>query len=145
MNEIGRTPATRSIIRLLPLALAILTCVRLAGADDSGCADTQDTATMRRCSNQRLARAKDDLANLLERVESTLEPARREKLAAAQEAWQRFRDRQAAFVASVAAGGTLYELVETTERASLTEDRVKQLRRELPSPPQPVDPGEEKR
>jgi uncharacterized protein YecT (DUF1311 family) len=90
----------------------------LAWSADNGCEDATTTAQMRDCADRRYSQADAELNRV------KLDPARRRLLRDAQRAWVAFRDKNSAFAASAAAGGTLYPVLEMSERASMTEDRT---------------------
>jgi uncharacterized protein YecT (DUF1311 family) len=97
-------------------------------ATDNACEDALTTAQMQECANRRYARADAELNQAYKQLASQLEPQRRGLLRDAQRAWVAFRDKNAAFVASDAEGGTLYPVLEVSERASMTERRAQDLK-----------------
>jgi uncharacterized protein YecT (DUF1311 family) len=83
---------------------------------------------MQTCANRRYEAADAELNRVYKRLVPQLPAQRREQLKAAQHAWIGFRDKNAAFVASAAAGGTLYPILEVSEMAAMTEHRTEQLK-----------------
>ncbi len=89
-----------------------------------GCRNASTTAAMRACENARYQAADLRLNGLFAQLMKDLDPSRREKLRAAQRAWLQFRDANAEFLASAAAGGTLEPLLRITALADMTEARA---------------------
>lgn len=100
-------------------------------ASEKACEEAMTTAEMRDCVNRRYAKVDDELNRVYRRLLAQLDPKRRALLREAQKAWIEFRDKNAAFVASDAEGGTLYPIIEVSERASMTERRIEQLKERL--------------
>lgn len=100
-------------------------------ASEKACEEAVTTAEMRDCLNRRYAEVDDELNRVYKQLLSQLDPERRELLRDAQKAWIEFRDKNAAFVASDAEGGTLYPIIEVSERASMTEHRIEELKERL--------------
>jgi uncharacterized protein YecT (DUF1311 family) len=100
-------------------------------ASERDCKDAVSTAEMRTCVNERYQAADAELNRVYRQLASQLSGMRREQLKAAQQAWIVFRDKNAAFAASVVEGGTLYPLLEITELTNLTKQRTDQLRAHL--------------
>ena len=107
------------------VALAVMATTAAAEAPDCGAETT--TAAMRACMDAALIAEtqamEEALAALLERVD----PPRSTLLIEAQAAWEIWRDREAAFAASQAEGGTLAPLLALSEAFALTEARRTQL------------------
>lgn len=85
---------------------------------------------MRRCANQKLEASEAELARVYARVEAGVDPSRRKALADAQEAWKGYRDKQAAFAASIVQDGTLYYVVQAMELTRLNRERIGRLETE---------------
>ena len=100
-------------------------------ASEKACEEAVTTAEMRDCVNHRYAKVDDKLNQVYRRLLAQLDPERRKLLRDAQKSWIVFRDKNAAFVASDAEGGTLYWIIEVSERASMTERRIKELKERL--------------
>lgn len=98
---------------------------------EKACQGAVTTAEMRDCVNRRYAEVDDELNRVYKQLLAQLDPERRELLRAAQRAWIAFRDKNAAFVASEVEGGTLYPIIEISERASMTERRIEELKERL--------------
>jgi uncharacterized protein YecT (DUF1311 family) len=60
-----------------------------------------------------------------------LDPERKARLEAAQDAWEIYRDRNAEFVASAAEGGTLYPVLRLAEMLEMTRRRSDELQERL--------------
>jgi uncharacterized protein YecT (DUF1311 family) len=100
-------------------------------ATGNACEDAETTAEMRDCANRRYTQADAELNQVYKQLSSQLEPERRGLLRDAQRAWVAFRDKNAAYVASDAEGGTLSPILEVSERAAMTEHRVQELKESL--------------
>lgn len=100
-------------------------------ASEKACEDAMTTAEMRDCLNRRYAEADDELNRVYKQLLAQLGPERRKLLRETQKAWIEFRDKHAAFVASDVEGGTLYPIIEVSERALMTERRIEELKERL--------------
>jgi uncharacterized protein YecT (DUF1311 family) len=100
-------------------------------ASERDCKEAVSTAEMRTCANERYQAADGELNRVYRQLASQLSDQRRAKLKAAQKAWIAFRDKNAAFVASVVEDGTMYPIVEVMELTATTKQRTEQLRAEL--------------
>ena len=102
-----------------------------AWASEKACEEAVTTAEMRDCINRRYAEVDGELNRVYQQLLSQLDPERRKLLRDAQKAWIKFRDKNAAFVASDVEGGTLYPILEVSELASMTERRIAELKERL--------------
>lgn len=100
-------------------------------ASEKDCQDAVSTAEMRTCANERYQAADVELNRVYRQLAAQLSGARREQLKAAQQAWIAFRDKNAAFAASVVEGGTMQPILEVTELTTLTQQRTEQLKAHL--------------
>ncbi len=119
---------------LLPILGALLLFVVMVpdlSAADKDCKDAVSTAEMRTCANERYKAADAELNRVYRQLASQLSDQRRAKLKAAQKAWIAFRDKNAAFVASVVADGTMYPILEVMALTTATKQRTEQLKVEL--------------
>lgn len=98
------------------------------GASSQDCEEAVSSAEMRECANERYEAADAKLNQVYQRLASQLPAQRREQLKVAQQAWIRFREKNAAFVAGAAEGGTLFFILEVSELADITEQRIEQLK-----------------
>jgi uncharacterized protein YecT (DUF1311 family) len=105
--------------------------LRVIWASEKACEDAMSTAEMRECVNRRYAEVDGELNQVYRQLLSQLGSKRQELLRKAQRAWIEFRDKNAAFVASEFLDGTLYPLLEVSERTAMTERRVEDLRDHL--------------
>lgn len=105
--------------------------LRAVSAWEKACEDAVSTAEMRECVNRRYTEVDGELNQVYKQLFSQLGAERQELLRDAQRAWIEFRDKNAAFVASDFQDGTLYPLMEISERASMTERRVEELKARL--------------
>lgn len=119
------------LLSLLAALVYGLAAAQTLWAAPSDCANAVTTADMRACADRDYRAADVELNRVYADLRSRLSGAQQERLKEAQRAWIAFRDRQAAFVGGVAAGGTLGPLLEVSELADLTRKRVEQLRRYL--------------
>ena len=94
---------------------------------DALCAEATTTVEMQACLRQRYEEADKALNGVYKQLMAKLEPARQEKLRAAQRAWILFRDASAEFEASEAEGGSMYPLVYMATQVVKTEHRVDEL------------------
>jgi uncharacterized protein YecT (DUF1311 family) len=69
-----------------------------------------------------------ELNRVYKKIRSKLSAARKTRLKEAQLAWIAFRDKSAEFEASEEEGGSMYSLVYVSVMASLTEQRVGNLK-----------------
>lgn len=119
---------------LMPiLAAMVLFVVMVPGlsASERDCKDALSTAEMRACANELYKAADGELNRVYRQLASQLSDQRRARLKAAQKAWIAFRDKNAAFVASVVEDGTMYPIVEVMELTATTKQRTEQLKAEL--------------
>jgi uncharacterized protein YecT (DUF1311 family) len=116
------------LIRFVAILLfCLLTAPGVFAADPAGCDNATTTAAMQACESARYTEANQKLNAVYSRLMKTLDPSKREKLRAAQLAWIQFRDKNAAFMASAAEGGTLAPLIQLTTSTSMTEARAAEL------------------
>ena len=101
------------------------------GASEKTCEEAVTTAEMRKCVNRRYAEIDQELNDVYTRLMSQLDSGHKELLRIAQRAWIDYRDKNAAFVASIFEDGTLYPVMEISERASMTARRVEELKARL--------------
>lgn len=116
---------------LISMAVVIALCLfayKELWALSGGCEQAETSAEMRACANRRYEDADAALNRFYQRLMSQLPTQRREQLKAAQRAWIDFRDKNAAFVAGAAEDGTLYPILEVSELATMTKQRVDQLK-----------------
>jgi uncharacterized protein YecT (DUF1311 family) len=92
------------------------------------CPDASTTVEMQACLGKRYEAADRALNHVYKQLMGKLEPARQEKLRAAQRAWVVFRDASAAFEASEAEGGSMYPLVHVATLVVKTELRADELK-----------------
>ena len=97
-------------------------------ASEQICAEAVTTAEMRKCVNRRYAEFDQELNDVYTRLISQLDSEHKKLLRDAQRAWIAYRDKNAAFVAGVFEDGTLYPVIEISERASRTERRIEELK-----------------
>jgi uncharacterized protein YecT (DUF1311 family) len=70
-----------------------------------------------------------ELRHVLERLEPLFSASDIERLEQAQNAWRRYRDKQIAFAGGLFEGGSMRPLIHNLEAQSLTDMRVRELRR----------------
>ncbi len=114
---------------LLSVSHALGLCA--AWASEKTCEEAVSTAEMRECVNRRYAEVDGELNRVYKKLLLQLGTERQELLRDAQRAWLEYRDKNAAFVASDFQNGTLHPLLEVSERASMTQRRVEELRERL--------------
>lgn len=110
----------------LAVSVAIVKASPAANQGD-GCESASTTAAMRACENARYEAADRRLNETYSRLMKDLDKNRQEKLRLAQRAWLQFRDANAEFLSSAAAGGTLAPLLKITALTDMTEARTKEL------------------
>lgn len=92
----------------------------------------QNQFEMNRESEASFSKADAELNRVYAKVIATLDDEGRVKLKAAQRAWVAFRDAQAEFqMDSEARGGSMAPMIYSGVRASLTKDRITQLKEML--------------
>jgi len=119
-----RTTATAPILALVLLGLA-----GPASGTDEACAEASTTAQMIDCAAARFEAADRELNQTYQALMAKLDPEQRAALRTAQRAWITFRNAEARFAGSAAAGGSLAGVIELGEKAALTESRIAALRR----------------
>ena len=118
---------TRWFAALLVAFAWCATGLVMAETPERGCADAETTAEMRECINLHYVEVDQELNDVYTHLMSQLDSERRQLLRDAQRAWIDYRDKNAVFAASVFEGGTLYPVIEVSERAAMTERRVEEL------------------
>ncbi len=118
---------SNSIRCVLILLFCFLTAPVLLAADPPGCDNATTTAAMQACESARYTQANQKLNEVYARLMKTLAPSKREKLRVAELAWIQFRDKNAAFMATAAEGGTLAPLIQLTTSTAMTEARAAEL------------------
>lgn len=115
---------------VLPMAAILMSWlwVTPGRADNQDCAQAVSTAEMRTCANRLYQEADAELNQVYRQLVARLSAQRKAQLKASQQAWLAFRDKNAAFAAGVAEGGSMASLVEVTELTALTRSRTEQLR-----------------
>lgn len=83
---------------------------------------------MQICAGELYRSADAELNRVYRQLSTILSDDRREQLKVAQRAWIVFRDKNATFTASEVAGGSMYPLLELSEKTAMTERRTEQLR-----------------
>jgi uncharacterized protein YecT (DUF1311 family) len=94
---------------------------------DAACDKAQTTAAMRQCEIARLKRADEGMNAAYKRLSARLDENAQAKLRAAQRAWLKYRDAEAAYQADAVRGGTLAPLIMESVQADLTEARRVEL------------------
>ncbi len=117
-------------ILLFLLISLLITSVGSAQEQESKdpCEDAMTTVEMQECLDQQYQKWDAELNLVYKKIRSKLSVARKTKLKEAQLAWIVFRDKSAEFEASEEEGGSMYSLVHLSVMASLTEQRVENLR-----------------
>lgn len=118
---------------LIALAGAPLWMGTPQGRAELPCSSASTTAAMRACEDSRYTKAQQDLQAAYTQLARQLDPAARARLNAAESAWTRFRDANAAFEAGAASGGSLAPLLRVTTLAEMTEARAAELKKSLHS------------
>jgi uncharacterized protein YecT (DUF1311 family) len=98
-----------------------------SAAESAACENARSTAAMRECEIARLKRADEGMNAAYRSLQSKLDQRGKDKLRAAQQAWIKFRDAEAAYQADAARDGTLAPLIAASAQADLTEARRKEL------------------
>ncbi len=117
-------------ILLFLLISLLITSVSSAQEPESKdpCEDAMTTVEMQECLGQQYQQWDAELNLVYKKIRSKLSVVRKTKLKEAQLAWIVFRDKSAEFEASEEEGGSMYSLVHLSLMASLTEQRVENLR-----------------
>ena len=120
----------KRILFLVPGLVVVLlaVCEGHERSPDVLCPEATTTVEMQVCLERRYEEVDKALNGVYKQLMARLEPARREKLRAAQRAWIRFRDASAEFEASEAEGGSMYPLVHMATQVVKTEHRVEELK-----------------
>lgn len=113
---------------MLAAMLLCVIMVRDLPASEKDCSDAASTAEMQTCADKLYQAADAELNRVYRQLASKLSTSRREKLKTAQQAWIAFRDKNAAFAASVVEGGTMYPILEISELTTMTKQRTEQLK-----------------
>jgi uncharacterized protein YecT (DUF1311 family) len=109
---------------MLALAVAL-------AAQEPRC-DAQTFAGMYQCAVDRYRRAHADHQRALRESSARLEPDSRQKLRAAEQLWERFREAECDYRSSLSAGRREYQVVRLRCLAELTEARTATLRADAP-------------
>lgn len=102
-----------------------------SGPQNDPCGSQGGTAAIRTCEINRYYRASQDLQSVLTTLANQKDLIGKRKLQAAQAAWLRFRDASADFEADAARGGELASLLRFTTLATMTEQRVASLSKDV--------------
>jgi uncharacterized protein YecT (DUF1311 family) len=109
------------------LLVCLLATPGLFAADPAGCDNATTTAAMQNCESARYRQANQKLNTVYAQLMKKLSPSQREKLRLAEQAWIQFRDKNAAFMATAAEGGTLAPLIQLTTSTAMTAARAAEL------------------
>jgi uncharacterized protein YecT (DUF1311 family) len=104
-------------------------------ASDETCREAVSTAEMLTCAAGLYQQADAELNRVYRQLAAQLSGPRKAQLKTSQQAWLVFRDKNAAFAAGVAEGGSMASLVEVTELTGMTRSRTEQLRAYLKERP----------
>jgi uncharacterized protein YecT (DUF1311 family) len=118
----------RILLFLLILLMIISVSIAQESESKDPCEDAMTTIEMQECLDQQYQKWDAKLNLAYKEIRSKLTAARKTKLKEAQLAWIAFRDKSAEFEASEEEGGSMYSLVYISVMASLTEQRVENLR-----------------
>jgi uncharacterized protein YecT (DUF1311 family) len=118
----------RILLFLLILLMIISVSIAQESESKDPCEDAMTTIEMQECLDQQYQKWDAKLNLAYKEIRSKLTAARKTKLKEAQLAWIAFRDKSAEFEASEEEGGPMYSLVYISVMASLTEQRVENLR-----------------
>jgi len=115
------------------LAVLIMIATLAAQAPVARAADCSNTATqmdMNACAAADFQAADGQLNAAYKDIMSRLRGQEdvRKQLVASEQAWIRFRDAECSFVANTVTGGSIYSIIVTGCRTTLTMDRLKQFR-----------------
>lgn len=115
---------------MVPIVAILMSCLWAASgyAGKQDCAEAVSTAEMQTCANRLYHEADAELNQVYRQLIAQLSVQRKTQLKASQQAWLAFRDKNAAFAAGVAEGGSMASLVEITELTAMTRSRTEQLR-----------------
>lgn len=115
-------------MRPIVTTVALVASVLAAQAQD--CDNATDQRSFDVCAGKQFEAADKELNKDFREIQARLagEAEMRKLLVDAQRAWISFRDTECAFQASGVAGGSVYPMTLALCKASLTSERVKQLR-----------------
>jgi len=115
---------------MVPIAAILMGCLWVVPgyASKQDCTEAASTAEMQACANRLYQEADAELNQVYRQLFAQLSAQRKTQLKASQQAWLAFRDKNAAFAASVVEGGSMASLVEVTELTAMTRYRTEQLR-----------------
>lgn len=115
---------------MVPIAAILMGCLWAASgyAGKQDCAEAVSTAEMQTCANRLYQEADAELNQVYRQLIAQLSAQRKTQLKASQQAWIAFRDKNAAFAAGIAEGGSMASIVEVTELTAMTRSRTEQLR-----------------
>jgi uncharacterized protein YecT (DUF1311 family) len=109
------------------IALSLFTFIAISADASQRCLALQTRGEMRRCAADELKAADAELNRVYQKFFKSIEPARQNKLRAAERAWVAYRDAHCTFQADDGAGGV--EVFDhMTCKAELTQPRTEQLR-----------------
>ncbi len=115
---------------MVPIAviLAVFLWTEPGRTGEPDCTQAISTAEMQTCANRLYQEADAELNQVYRQLIAQLPAHRKTQLKASQQAWLAFRDKNAAFAAGVAEGGSMASLVEVMEVTAMTKSRTEQLR-----------------
>lgn len=118
----------RSHAALIVLFAVVGSVSPVVSATEQDCQNATTTAATQNCAGELYRSADAELNRVYRQLSTILSDDHREQLKAAQRAWIVFRDRNATFAAGAVAGGSMYPLLELSEKTAMTERRTEQLR-----------------
>lgn len=115
--------------------LIVLLCVVVAGGfptQKKDPCDGETTFEMKQCAAKKYKQADDELNKVYRDLMSKLDDeGHKTSLKTAQVAWLKYRDSHCDFESYLNRGGSIYSVVVTDCRASLTNSRTKELKEQI--------------
>lgn len=129
--QLDGTRALRLLLGAIGLLLILCIFAIPTPRAAENCEDAMTTAEMLQCVGKSFEAANEELVSIYNRLHERLDPERKARLEAAQDAWEIYRDRNADFVASAAEGGTLYPVLRLAAMLEMTRRRSDELQERL--------------
>lgn len=129
--QLDGTRALRLLLGAIGLLLILCIFAIPTPRAAENCEDAMTTAEMLQCTGKSFDAANEELVSIYNRLHERLDPERKARLEAAQDAWEIYRDRNADFVASAAEGGTLYPVLRLAAMLEMTRRRSDELQERL--------------
>ena len=107
--------------------LRIASCLLCLAVSNITYSQNLNQMELNAAASQQLSASEFMLGKAYEQLMDVLDPDRKEQLEAAQQAWTKFRDLNAAVVSSAYEGGSIRPLIHTQALVAMTDNRTAEL------------------